>query len=118
VQNHASVPEYARRIADTGAATARGIALTDSDRMRGFVIERLMCDLTFPARELRLRYGAASEEILLEAEALLDADQDRLIERDGEAFRVTDRGRPFVRAIAACFDAYFDTSVARHAPGI
>jgi oxygen-independent coproporphyrinogen-3 oxidase len=118
VQNHASVPEYARRVAEAGVATARGIALTDSDRMRGFVIERLMCDLTFPARELRLRYGAASEEILLEAEALLDADQDRLIERDGEAFRVTDRGRPFVRAIAACFDAYFDTSVARHAPGI
>jgi oxygen-independent coproporphyrinogen-3 oxidase len=118
VQNHASVPEYARRIAKVDVATARGIALTDSDRMRGFVIERLMCDLVFPARELRLRYGTASDEILLEAEALLEADQDRLLERDGEAFRVTDRGRPFVRAIAACFDAYFEGSTARHAPGV
>lgn len=118
VQNHASVPEYARRIAEAGVATARGIALTDNDRMRGFVIERLMCDLTFPARELRLRYGTASEEILREAQALLEADQDRLIERDGDTFRVTDRGRPFVRAIAACFDAYFDSNAARHAPGI
>ena len=35
--------------------------------MRGFVIERLMCDLAFPARELRLRYGSAREEILREA---------------------------------------------------
>jgi oxygen-independent coproporphyrinogen-3 oxidase len=41
-----------------------------------------------------------------------------LIERDGEAFRVTDRGRPFVRTIAACFDAYLDTSDARRAPGV
>lgn len=118
VQNHASVPEYARRIAEAGVATARGFALTDNDRMRGFVIERLMCDLTFPTRELRLRYGAASEEVFLEAKALMEADEDRLLERDGEAFRITDRGRPFVRAIAACFDAYFESNAARHAPGI
>jgi oxygen-independent coproporphyrinogen-3 oxidase len=49
---------------------------------------------------------------------LLEADQDRLIERDGETFRVTDRGRPFVRTIAACFDAYIDASTAHHAPGV
>lgn len=117
VQNHASTAEYARRIGEGGLATARGIALTEADEMRGFVIERLMCDLAFPARELRLRYGSASEEILREAQALLQADQDHLIEPDGEAFRVTDRGRPFVRSIAACFDSYFDAT-ARHAPGV
>ena len=118
VQNHASTAEYARRVGETGLATARGFALSENDRMRGFVIERLMCDLTFPARELRLRYGAASDEILREAATLLEADQDRLVERDGETFRVTERGRPFVRAIAACFDAYFDSSTARHAAGV
>lgn len=118
VQNHPATAEYARRIADDGLATARGIALTDNDRMRGFVIERLMCDLAFPARELRQIYGNRSEDILREAQALLEADQDHLLESDGEAFRVTDRGRPFVRSIAACFDAYFDLSGARHAPGV
>jgi oxygen-independent coproporphyrinogen-3 oxidase len=85
--------------------------------MRGFVIERLMCDLTFPARELHLRFGEAADELFREAEALLDADRDHLLERDGEAFRVSDRGRPFVRSIAACFDAYFDAGAVRHAPG-
>ncbi len=118
VQNHAAVGDYARHVGEGGLATARGIALTAADEMRGFVIERLMCDLAFPARELRLRYGRASEDILHEAQALLAADQDRLIERDGEAFRVTDRGRPFVRAIAACFDTYFDAAATRHAPGV
>lgn len=118
VQNHPSSAEYARSIAECGLATARGIALSDNDRMRAFVIERLMCDLAFPARELRTRYGSQSEEILREAQALLEADEDHLIEKDGEAFRVTDRGRPFVRSIAACFDAYFNTTTARHAPGV
>ena len=72
----------------------------------------------FPARELRCASALRRRRSCAKREALFEADQDRLIERDGEAFRVTDRGRPFVRAIAACFDAYFDTSVARHAPGI
>ncbi len=31
------------------------------------------------------------------------------MEPDGEAFRVTERGRPFVRAIASCFDSYLGT---------
>ena len=118
VQNHAATGEYMRRIGEGRLATSRGFILSEADRMRGFVIERLMCDLAFPARELRLRYGNDAEEILQEAQALLEADQDRLIERDGEAFRVTDRGRPFVRSIAACFDSYFDESAARHAPGV
>lgn len=118
VQNHPSSAEYARSIADGRLATARGIALSDNDRMRAFVIERLMCDLAFPARELRMRFGNQSDEILREAQALLDADEDHLIEKDGEAFRVTDRGRPFVRSIAACFDSYFNTTTARHAPGV
>lgn len=118
VQNHAPTAEYARRIAAGRLATARGVALSEADRMRGFVIERLMCDFAFPTRELRMRFGSASEEIVGEAQALLAADKDRLVECDGEAFRVTDRGRPFVRAIAACFDAYFDSAAARHAPGV
>lgn len=118
VQNHPATGEYVRRIGEGRLATSRGFVLSETDRMRGFVIERLMCDLAFPARELRLRYGNHAEEILQEAQALLEADRDRLVERDGEAFRVTDRGRPFVRSIAACFDSYFDGGATRHAPGV
>lgn len=117
VQNNPAAGEYARKIAASELATARGFALSDADKMRAFVIERLMCDLTFPASELRSRFGTACHELLAEAQALLEADQDRLIEADGDAFRVTDRGRPFVRSIAACFNSYFESG-SRHAPGV
>jgi oxygen-independent coproporphyrinogen-3 oxidase len=86
--------------------------------MRGFVIERLMCDLAFPAAELNRRFGDAATPLLEEAQALIEADHDRLIEADGEAFRVTERGRPFVRAIAACFDSYLGAGEARHSAGV
>jgi len=118
VQNSVAIAEYRRRVAESGLATARGVRLTQGDRMRGFVIERLMCDLAFPAAELRRRFGAEAEPILAEAQALVEADQDRLVEPDGSAFRVTERGRPFVRAIAACFDSYLGTSDARHSSGV
>jgi len=118
VQNCVPAAEYERRIGERGLATARGIALTQGDRMRGFVIERLMCDLAFPAGELIRRFGAAAQPLLAEAQLLIEADQDRLMERDGDAFRITERGRPFVRTIAACFDAYLGTGEARHAAGV
>ena len=118
VQNAISAPDYERRIDQQGLATARGVRLTQADRMRAFVIERLMCDFAFPAAELDRRFGPAARPIIEEARALLEADQDRLVERDGDAFRITERGRPFVRTIAACFDAYLDTGTARHSSGV
>jgi oxygen-independent coproporphyrinogen-3 oxidase len=122
LQNCVPAADYERRIAERGLATARGVRLTEGDRMRAFVIERLMCDLAFPAAELDRRFGAAAAPLLDEARALLEADRDRLVERDGEGFRITERGRPFVRSIAACFDAYLDAEPGsgrpRHAAGI
>jgi oxygen-independent coproporphyrinogen-3 oxidase len=122
VQNCVPAADYERRIAERGLATTRGVRLTEGDRMRAFVIERLMCDLAFPAAELDRRFGAAAAPLLDEARALLEADRDRLVERDGEGFRITERGRPFVRSIAACFDAYLDAEPGsgrpRHAAGI
>jgi len=118
VQNSVAVADYARRISEHGLATVRGVALTLDDRMRAFVIERIMCDLSFPATELRRRFGQTAAPILEQAAALIEADRDCLVERDGDGFRVTQRGRPFVRAIAACFDNYLDTEQARHSLGV
>jgi len=118
VQNCVPVADYQRSVASCGLATARGVQLTQGDRMRGFVIERLMCDLAFPAAELNRRFGVAAAPILEEAQMLLEADQDHLVERDGETFRITEKGRPFARAIAACFDSYLGMGEARHAVGV
>lgn len=118
VQNCTPTADYERRIGRRALATARGIALTQDDRMRSFVIERLMCDLVFPAGELNRIFGSAAKPILEEAQALIEADRDSLIEPNGDTFRITERGRPFVRTIAACFDAYFCVGKAQHSLGV
>ncbi len=118
VQNAVPTADYVRRIGEHGLATVRGIALSADDRARGFVIERLMCDLSFSASEVRGRFGKSAAPIIEVAEALIETDQDDLIEPNEDGFRVTPRGRPFVRSIAACFDTYLDNATATHSLGV
>jgi oxygen-independent coproporphyrinogen-3 oxidase len=121
VQNAAPVDDYARRIRQDGLATVRGVELSLDDRVRGFAIERLMCDLRFPAAELAERFGPAADEVVAEAGALLEADTDGLVvaDRSAPGFLVTEKGRPFLRSICACFDRYFTAgSTSRHAVGV
>jgi oxygen-independent coproporphyrinogen-3 oxidase len=99
-------------------ATAKGVAFADEDRMRGHVIERLMCDLVFSAGEVRRRFGAAADAVLEEAKALMGSDQYGLVAATADGFTVTEGGRPFIRSICARFDAHLGRTRARHAAGV
>jgi oxygen-independent coproporphyrinogen-3 oxidase len=116
-QNAVAVDEYDRRLAAGGLATARGWRLSADDRMRAFVIERLMCDFAFSGRDLLRRFGGRAEPLIREAEAIVEEDEDGFVQRSGDGFNVTPRGRPFVRNICARFDAYLPREVSkrRHA---
>lgn len=115
VQNEAAIHEYKDRVAKAGFATARGIALSADDKVRAFAIERLMCDFEFSAAALKSRFGAAADAVVEEAEALVSTDRDGLVSPTPDGFRVTELGKPFVRSICACFDAYLGLGNAKHA---
>jgi len=114
VQNIVATGEYQRQVASSGTAIAKGIALGPEDRARAFVIERLMCDFSVSRRDLRERFGTAAAPLLGEMQLALAFDCDGLVEMDGDTFRVRDTGRPFVRSIAAAFDAYLKVGGARY----
>ncbi len=118
VQNAVPTADYRRRITAGHLATVRGRALTDDDRVRAFVIERLMCDLSFSAAATRARFGAAAEDVIEEAETLVEADTDGLVAATPDGFAVTERGRAFIRTICSCFDTYLANSTARHSAGV
>jgi len=52
-QNAVPRADYERRVSDTGLATVRGILLSDDDKMRASVIERLMCEFEFSKSSLQ-----------------------------------------------------------------
>ena len=86
--------------------------------MRGWLIERLMCNFGISSRQLTDRFGARADEVLREADRLIESDGDGLLIKDRGDYRVTELGRPFVRSIATRFDAYFGKGVARHSVSV
>src|SRR5205814_1103167 len=109
---------YSRRIHTYGLATAKGRALTREDKVRGYAIERLMCDLAFSATDIRRRFGSAADAVLDEAERLIAADRDGLVVGTGTGLVVPDRAPPFTRSICARFDAHLNQRAARHTVGV
>ena len=117
-QNASAVGDYAARVGGDGLATARGRALTADDRVRAFVIERLMCDFAFSADAVEARFGTAHAGTMgMLARAVMEDDADGFLAPTADGFRLTPPGMPFVRTICARFDAYLPAQVGarRHA---
>jgi oxygen-independent coproporphyrinogen-3 oxidase len=117
-QNAARVPEWRSAVAAGRLPTARGLRLSPEDRLRRDVIEQIMCRLTVDVAATAARHGAPAEP--LRAAPLAGFAADRLIRWDGSRLEVTARGRPFLRTIAAAFDAYQarDARAARYSQGV
>lgn len=120
VQNVVAVADYQRQIEAAEFATRRGHLMSAEDEVRSLVIERLMCSFHFPERELKERFGDAAQPVVEEARLLLDSETDGLVEADpqGDGFRVTEKGRLFVRSIASVFDSYLGAGAAQHSAGV
>jgi oxygen-independent coproporphyrinogen-3 oxidase len=114
VQNMPATGEY-QRMADAGGLTAvRGIAVSDDDRLRRRVIEEIMCRFTVSFPELRSEFGNAVDDIVAEARAFAQSNQDRICLIEDDRFVITEAGRPFARTIAAVFDSYLSNGKGRH----
>ncbi len=114
VQNMAATGEYQRMANEEGLAAVRGIALTDDDRLRAHVIERIMCDFALDFVDLKARYGDAAHEIIAEARQFTASNSDGLVEIKDDLFQLTEIGKPFARTVAAIFDAYLANGKGRH----
>ncbi len=105
-QNLTETGAHARAVAAGRLPIARGRALTADDRLRRAAINRLMCDLALDAAAMADAHGAPPDHFAPEIARLAAMARDGLVEIDGARIRVTERGRPALRAVAAEFDAY------------
>ncbi|MDE1905245.1 MAG: coproporphyrinogen III oxidase, partial [Rhodospirillales bacterium] len=106
VQNATNLLEYGAAINAGILATARGIALTQEDKMRGAVIEKIMCDLEVDLLDTSTEFGCDAALLLKEGTKLATFARDGLLDWDGRRIDITPAGRPFIRSIASTFDAY------------
>ncbi|MCW5724000.1 MAG: oxygen-independent coproporphyrinogen III oxidase [Maricaulaceae bacterium] len=105
VQNEPNAAVYARLVGEGRLPVARGVARSEDDRLRGALIERLMCD-----------YRAdLPPPVQGEAEDRLQPYlRDGLARMEGRRLQVTEAGRPYVRLIAAALDAYQTAAATAH----
>lgn len=118
VQNMVATGEYQRMVGEGGFAVLKGIALSEEDHLRSYVIERLMCDFSLDLGDLKRRFGKASHSVSMEAQLFAGGDRDGVVRMGGDVFAVTEAGKPFVRHIAATFDAYLGSGRGRHSVAV
>lgn len=118
VQNHAAELTWRKAVADGVLPTARGLAFSDEDRFRGDIIERLMCDFSVDLAAVRARHGRSAAAIGDAVASLAEAIDDGVVELAGERLTMTQMGRPFVRQVAAAFDACLAPGAARHSSAV
>jgi oxygen-independent coproporphyrinogen-3 oxidase len=118
VQNHAQELAWRKAIAAGQAPIARGVALTDDDRWRGEIIERLMCDLGVDLEKVSARHGRDWRNLAGDVERLAPFVRDGLLKIEGPVLHVTETGRLLVRSICAVFDAYFAPEAQRHSKAL
>jgi oxygen-independent coproporphyrinogen III oxidase len=116
-QNSPAVGNYSRAIAEGKLATVKGIVLSDEDRLRGNIIERLMCDMAVDLDAVADQTGIApdfSDEI----DSLQPFLENGSVLIDGHRIRLTEKGRPYMRLVASVFDTYLARAKSRHSVAV
>ena len=118
VQNEVAIHGYQGSIAAGRLSIAKGYALTDDDRLRADIIERIMCDFGVDLDPICTRHGSAPEAMLKAAPRLEPLIADGVIALDGASLAVKDHARFLVRSVAAAFDAHLDASKRLHSRAV
>jgi oxygen-independent coproporphyrinogen-3 oxidase len=116
-QNQPAVGNYSRAIAEGKLATLKGIALSADDRLRGHIIERLMCDMAVDLDAATGEIGLAAD-FSGELESLQPYRDNGSVEIDGRRIRITEKGRPYLRLVASAFDTYLGQAKSRHSVAV
>lgn len=118
VQNIVPTASY-RAAVDAGRLpVGRGYRLSDDDRIRAHLIERLMCDFAVSFADLKARFGAAAAPYIAEARLIAASDADGLCRLDADRFVIPYEARSFTRIVAARFDAHLQTSAFRYSKAV
>jgi len=117
-QNVSDAAQYMAAIRAGGFATARGIGLTNDDRLRGTIIERLMCNNHVDLEQECRRFHVDPEAFIVSIDQLPALERDGLVAKHDWRLDVTEEGRPLVRFICAAFDRHFSGAAGRHSRGI
>jgi len=110
-QNVRDVPGYYQTIASGRWPTMRGIRVSDEDKLRRAVINRILCHSVLVKSEIEREFGIEFDgHFAPELGHLQEFANDGLVRLDSERVEVAPLGRIFIRNVAMVFDEYLTTS--------
>lgn len=115
IQNIADVRGYRKAIEAGELPVARGVALSEDDRLRRRIIQKLMCDLRVDLDSVVSEYGRIRASVADAMPRLHELQRDGVIDLDGGVITVREGWRSAVRLVCAAFDSYLEPSSVRHA---
>lgn len=113
-QNITATGDYLAAVADGKLPVARGRAVTEEDCVRRGIIESLLCDMQAALP------GGGLDAWIAQPHKMQSMMEDHLAVWDSArgVIAITEEGRPFARAVAACFDAYLVPESGRHSKAV
>ena len=100
-----STSGWTKAVRESRMPVVRGHAFTDDDKLRGRIIEALMCDFRIDSAELIRDHGLSAAQV----KALFAPVAEQFagfVKLDAGGLSILPNGQPLTRMIAACFDAY------------
>ena len=120
VQNIAETGAWARAVEEGDLPVARGVALTGEDRLRRDVISDLMCHMQVDLGAIADRHDVSHDVFREDLRRCAELARVGLVSIEGQVVRVSERARPVLWVVAACFDSYLraPSEVPRHAVAV
>jgi oxygen-independent coproporphyrinogen-3 oxidase len=120
VQSEPTTGRYLAMLSQGRLPVARGLALSDHDRLHRAVIESIMC-----MRDIRMNWlqelpGTEADKLAVRnlIAGLRDERQRGWVTTSRHGLSLHEEARPFLRLIAAQFDAYLTRSAGRHSAAV
>ncbi len=118
-QNIVETGAYSRAVNSGVLPIAKGIIFRGEDKLRGAIIERLMCDMEVDLEDIRKQYAPDREAFQDEMLQLRGLEEEGLCELEGNKVRVPDEARLALRVVCSVFDAYLaQNTELRHAAAV
>jgi oxygen-independent coproporphyrinogen-3 oxidase len=118
IQNITDIGNWKRKVESGELSTARGLEFSADDKLRGEVIEKIMCNLAVDLEAVCAAHGVEADYFTDELAQIDELARDGLVVRDGLKLTVPEEHRAFIRIVSAVFDAYLKTAQAKHSVAV
>lgn len=114
-QNWRDLSHYYQALDEDRWPTMRGVRVSDEDKLRRSVINRVLCHSVVVKSEIEREFKIDFDRhFAAELERLSELERDGLVKTNADSIEVAGLGRIFIRNVAMVFDGYLNSPDNEH----